>query len=105
MEENTTTKKPVFKPAMQSGLIMGLALIIFSLVTYIAGMMRASYLQWVMFAIIIGGIFFFARKYRNEVMGGYISYGKTLGFSVLLMIFAAAVSAIYTFVFYKLISK
>ena len=100
MEDNQKSTA-LFQPALQAGIIMGFVLVIFSILTYVLGIMAESYLQWIMYILVIAGIFIFARKYRDENMGGYITYGRTLGFSVVMMIFASLISAIYTYIFYK----
>lgn len=100
MEDNQRSTA-LFQPALQAGIIMGFVLVIFSILTYVLGIMAESYLQWIMYILVIAGIFIFTRKYRDENLGGYINYGRALGFGVVMMIFAALISTIYTYIFYK----
>lgn len=100
MEDNQRSTM-LFQPALQAGIVMGFVLVIFSILTYVLGIMTESYLQWIMYILVIAGIVIFTRKYRDENLGGYITYGRALGFSVVMMIIASLISAIYTFIFYK----
>jgi hypothetical protein len=86
----------MLKSAMTSGLILGIALVIFSLVIYIMGMIKPPF--WVSilnYVIIIGGIIYGTKKYRDEDLGGEISYSKALGFGILVCVFASIISGIY----------
>lgn len=103
--ENETTKKPLLIPAIQAGVIIALVLIIYSIAIYLLNLSEVKSLQWISFILLIAALVFFARKYRQEQMGGYISYGKTLGFSTLSLLFASLLSAVYTFVFFKFIDN
>jgi len=88
---------PMYKSAMTSGLILGIALVVFSLIIYIMGIVKPPF--WVgiiQYLIIIGGIVYGTKKFRDEDLGGEISYSKALGFGILICVFAAVVSGIYT---------
>ncbi|HPX06012.1 MAG TPA: DUF4199 domain-containing protein [Tenuifilaceae bacterium] len=84
------------KGAMTSGLILGLALIVFSVVLYILGIYKPP--TWVgilNYVLIIGGIFYGQKKFRDDELGGYISYGKALGTGVLVALFASIIYGVY----------
>lgn len=84
------------KSAMTSGLILGLALIVFSVVLYILGIYKPP--TWVgilNYVLIIGGIFYGQKKFRDDELGGYISYGKALGTGVLVALFASIIYGVY----------
>ncbi len=88
---------PMLKSAMTTGLFMGIALIIFSLIIYILGIIKPPF--WVsilQYLIIIGGIIYGTKKFRDEDLGGEISYSKALGFGILICLVAAIISGIYT---------
>jgi len=88
---------PMFKSAMTSGLILGIALVVFSLIIYVLGIIKPPFwLSLLQYGIIIGGIIYGTIKYRDEDLNGEISYSKALGFGVLICIFAAVISGIYT---------
>jgi len=93
MEPKSNT---MFKSAMTSGLILGIALVIFSLVLYIMGIIKPpTWLGLLNYLIIIVGIVYGTKKYRDEDLGGEIAYSKALGFGVLVCVFASIISGIY----------
>ncbi|MBN1990716.1 MAG: DUF4199 domain-containing protein [Bacteroidales bacterium] len=84
------------KSAMTSGLILGLALIVFNVVLYILGIYKPP--TWVgilNYVIIIGGVFYGQKKFRDDELGGFISYGRALGTGVLVALFASVIYGVY----------
>ena len=87
---------PMYKSAMTSGLIVGIALVVFSLLIYIMGVVKPPF--WVsllQYVIIIGGIIYGTKKFRDDDLGGEISYSKALGFGVLICVFASIIMGVY----------
>ncbi|HCT30954.1 MAG TPA: hypothetical protein DIW31_09530 [Bacteroidales bacterium] len=88
---------PMYKSAMTSGLFLGIALVVFSLIIYMMGVVKPPFwVSLVQYLIIIGGIVYGTKKFRDEDLGGEISYSKALGFGILICIFASVISGIYT---------
>ena len=82
---------------MTSGLFLGIALVVFSLIIYMMGVVKPPFwVSLVQYLIIIGGIVYGTKKFRDEDLGGEISYSKALGFGILICIFASVISGIYT---------
>ncbi|MFO7939470.1 MAG: DUF4199 domain-containing protein [Bacteroidales bacterium] len=93
----------VFPNALNGGLYIGLALIIFSLITWAAGIHQNKYVNYLTF-IILGVILFFTIKsYRDQVLGGAITYGRVLGYGVLASLTTGVILAIYTYLFFTVI--
>jgi len=90
-------KGSIIQPAMTYGLILSLGIILYSIVLYVMGIYQPGIsiqvIQWVIF---VGLIYFGQFKYRNDSKDGFISYGQSLGFGVLMGLFA---SIIYAFFF------
>jgi hypothetical protein len=87
------------KSAMNMGAILGLVLMILSLVTYIFEMYESKafgYLSWVVLAI---GIVLGTKKYRDEALGGFISYAGALGYGVLISLFASIIVSIANYIY------
>ena len=87
---------PMYKSAMTSGLIVGIALVVFSLLIYIMGVVKPPF--WVsllQYVIIIGGIIYGTKKFRDDDLGGEISYSKALGFGILICVFASIIMGVY----------
>ena len=88
---------PMLKSAMNSGLILGIALVVYSLIIYIVGVIKPPFWVGIInYLLIIGGIIYGTKKFRDDDLGGEISYSKALGFGVLICVFASIISGIYT---------
>jgi hypothetical protein len=87
---------PMYKSAMTSGLILGIAIVVFSLIIYILGIIKLPFwVSLIQYVLIIGGIIYGTKKFRDDDLGGEISYSKALGFGVLICVFASVVYGIY----------
>ncbi len=104
--ENSEIKNSgvLLKPAINHALIISAALIILTLVMYLTDNMQSRTGSWVSYAILIGGIVYALINYRNETLGGYISYGRVVGYSVVLGLFIGIVTGAFTFILYGIIS-
>ena len=91
-------------PAFQYGLLIAAGLIILSLIMYVAGMIAVDWVSYVGYAILLGGLIFGTIKFRDEYSGGFISYGRALGFGTLSSFFAALISAVFAYVFYAVLA-
>jgi len=100
MEEK---KSGLWKNALNWGVILGVALIIYSLLMWFLDLSLERWVSWVSYIVIIGGIVVATKSYRDNVLSGAISYGQALGFGTLVVMFASIVAAIYTFAFMKFI--
>jgi hypothetical protein len=100
MEEK---KSGLWKNAMNWGLILGIALIIYSLLMFFLDLSLEKWVSWVSYLVIIGGIIVATKSYRDNVLGGTISYGQALGFGTLIVMFASIIGAIYFYVFVTVI--
>ncbi len=99
MEKNTN----IWKNAMNWGFILGIALIIYSLIIYFLGATFEKWAAYPTYLIMIAGIIYATIQYRDTMLDGSITYGKALGFGVLVMLFAGVISAVYTYVLYSFI--
>ncbi len=91
-------------PAFQFGLLIAAGLIILSLIMYVAGMITANWISYVGYAILLGGLIFGTLRFRDEYSGGFISYGRALGFGTLVSFFAALISAVFSYLFYTVLA-
>ena len=91
------------KTSLKYGLITGAVLIVFSLVTYYAGMMANESLQWISYLMLAAGIFLGVKYHRDRDLGGYMSYGRGLGAGVLIGLFSAILLAVFIYLFYGMI--
>jgi ABC-type multidrug transport system fused ATPase/permease subunit len=90
--------------AMYYGLITGAAMVIFSLILYIADLYMNSTIGYISFLILIGGMIWGTLDFRKLSPNGLLTYGKAFSTCFLIALFAAIISALYTFVFAEFIN-
>lgn len=104
METSSDPKKlpsPV-KIALKWGLVAGIAIIIYGMILYFAGMSTNQSAQWFSYILLGIGIYLGAREHRDKQLGGYMSYGRALGAGVLICLFAAILTGLFNYVFFTL---
>ena len=102
MENN---KSLIWKHSLNYGILFGLLLIIYSVVLYMfniipVGLSKLSLLLLIVnLAIYFFALWFFTKSYRNDILGGYIDYGKAFLFGLLIVAFSSILMAIYNYIF------
>jgi hypothetical protein len=93
-------EKSVFwKSSATSGVILGIVLIIYSVLLYILDLYLNKSLGYVSNLFLIIGLWWFTKSYRDNTLGGTISYGQALGYATVIVIVTALISSIYSYVF------
>ncbi|UCH13276.1 MAG: DUF4199 domain-containing protein [Bacteroidales bacterium] len=100
MEEN---KNDILRHSATYGAIIGFALIIYSVLLYIADLSLSRALGYVSYVIIIAGIFLSIKRFRENEPSDAIKYGKALGVGVLTCVFMGFIGAVFTYVHFKFI--
>jgi hypothetical protein len=101
--------KEMLKSSMTNGAIIGAALIVYSLILYLVGInefnpnREFSIFSIVPYIIIITGIVWGQIFYRDKVLNGNITYGRSLGYGVMLGVFFAILQTFYLIIFMKFI--
>ncbi|HSV87737.1 MAG TPA: DUF4199 domain-containing protein [Bacteroidales bacterium] len=104
MENQEISSNPgMAKTALVYGLIIGVFLIMASMGFYLAGAITSPIASYLSLLAVLVGIILATLSWRKEGMGGYISYGKAVGFGSLTILFASILAGIFTYVFYKII--
>jgi hypothetical protein len=85
------------------GVIIALAIIVFSLILFLLNMDQGSGLDYLTYIILLAGIVLAQFNFRNKYHGGYIEYGKAFMVGMLASLFLGIIMGIYTFVFLKYI--
>lgn len=99
------TQPTQIKIAMKYGAIYGFSSIAVFLLFYLIGTDIQSKLpQWISYLLLAIFIILGIKFYRDEVLGGGISYGKSLGTGVLIAIFGGFISGIFTLLFFQFIA-
>lgn len=81
------------KSALNFGALLGLVLMILTLVTFVLEMYEAKWLNYLSWAILIGGIAYGIKQFRDKENGGFISYGSALGYGTLVALFAGVITS------------
>lgn len=95
--------KKTFEPALLYGGITGGAILLHSVVLYALDASFSVYAQIMGYLLPIALLFLVLYLYRNEKMGGIMSYTQSLGMGSLIMVVAGIISAVYMYVFIKYI--
>jgi hypothetical protein len=97
------TKVSVWKGVLNPAIMLGFALIIFSLILYFFDQFFNRALGYVSILIIIIGVVLGIRSFRDESRGGIITYGQAVGAGTVIGLYAGIIGAIFTFLLYKFI--
>ncbi|MCH8904081.1 MAG: DUF4199 domain-containing protein [Bacteroidetes bacterium] len=97
-------KSPLISASLKYGLIITLALAIFSLVLYMLDMSTNSKVNWISYLILISAVSWSIKEYRDKSMGGIISYSQALGAGTMISLFTALFYAVFTYMFFTLIA-
>ena len=97
-------KKSTFMPALQFGLLTGLAMIVYILIMYLAGVDMHSSWNLIGYLFLLGGIYWGMSNIREKQLEGVMSYGKAFGTGFWITFFAAILLGIFTFFYLKYIN-
>jgi len=97
----------ILKNAAYQGVILGIALIVFSVLIYVSGIHMFSVTSGVITAIVVfgGEIAFtviYQKKFRNSI-GGKISFVQLLVYGFILLLVASIINAIFSYLLYAVI--
>jgi len=90
---------------LKYGIVTGLAIIVFSVIIYLLDVSletqrNIGYIAWV---ILIVGMIWAIKDFRNKVLNGFISYGKAFSVSFLTGLFAGILASVWQFILMKFI--
>jgi hypothetical protein len=94
---------PVMKMAMTSGLYLGLALVLNTVIFYVLGKPFADASGYISYTIIIGGIAYGMYAFGNSAGEEGFPYGRAVGLGTLQALFASIILAFFTFILYEFI--
>ncbi len=96
-------KSSIGKFSLSYGLIVGVLLILWSLIMHIFDIDRESYISFISYLILLGGIIWGSKIYRDNYSGGFITYGKSFSVGFLVGLFGSILASIFFFIFLKYI--
>lgn len=86
--------------SMTYGLYLGLALVVYYLVLYVANQFFNPGLGYVVYLIIAGGLFFSMKHFRDKLNAGVLTYGNGVKLGVLVAVFSGFISGVFTYVLF-----
>ncbi|HEX2921629.1 MAG TPA: DUF4199 domain-containing protein [Bacteroidales bacterium] len=89
-----------WKANLTSGLILGLASVIFTLLLWILDLYFNKGLSYIFILISVFLIYYFIKSYRDNYLHGRITYGQSLGAGVIISIYYALVTAVFTYILF-----
>jgi hypothetical protein len=97
-------KNKMLEHSLVYGLIIGLVIVLYQIVLYIFGMLNNNALGNVIFFLLVIGIFFSVKHYRDHVNGGFLNFGKAFQTGFLTCVFLGVIGAVYNYFQYKYLS-
>ncbi len=96
-------KNALLNHSIVYGLVTGGLLVLLSLIINLSNLGPKNPIVYLSYLILIAGIIWGSKEYRDKIMGGFISYGNSLLVGFLIGMFAALISAVFTFIYIKFI--
>ena len=103
MEYDIQKPKP-FPFALQYGLFLGIGLIAIDYIYYALGVGFQDKIRYISFVVLLVGVIYTARFYRDKYTGGYISYGSAFLVIFLLGLFTYLLQTLNSFVMMKFLT-
>lgn len=92
-------QKSAFLPSLKSGLILGLVLVVFSLILYVADLNDNLWVASFSNVIVAIVLYFSITNFRDSQQEGFITYGKGVRIGFLTGLFASVLLAIFTYIY------
>lgn len=89
---------PKSSTALTYGLYLGIAAIIFNLITFYGGLIGNKPFSWIGVIIPLIFVFLGLKNYKEKVNNGILKYSSGLGLGVLLSLVGGVVSAIFIYI-------
>jgi hypothetical protein len=99
MEENVNP----WKANLTNGLILALISIVYSLVMYFLDLTLNKAQGYVLLLIQIVVLFYLLKSYRDNFLHGQISYGQSVGAGVIIYLYSAILSSVFSYILYTII--
>jgi len=96
-------KVSVWKANLNSGVIIGLLGVVFTLVTYFFDLSLKNWVALIWLPIYIVALVLAIRSYRANHMKGFLSYGQSLGAGVVIVLYYAVISSVFAYILYSYI--
>ena len=92
-------QKSVLMPSLSAGLILGIILVVFSLLLYVADLNENIWIASISYVIIAVVLYFAIINFRDKQQNGFLTYGKGVSMGTLVGFFASILFAVFTYVY------
>ncbi|MCD4747360.1 MAG: DUF4199 domain-containing protein [Bacteroidales bacterium] len=89
------------KITLNYGLIISVLVILLTLLLYVFDLSLNKYLDSLNYIILLLGIIWGIKTYRDKYLNGYITYGKSFSTGFIIGLYASIIFGIFSFIFYK----
>ncbi len=91
--------KSAFMPSLSAGILLGVILVVYSLILYVAELNENQWLAAVSYVITAIVLYFVIINFRDKHQNGFLSYGKGVTVGLLTGLFASVILAIFTYIY------
>ncbi len=88
------------KPAMTYGLTIAAVLIGLNLVAWLFKLDGSLWFQYLNWAVLVGVLYWALKSYRDQHLGGFITYGRAVRSGLLFFFFASLLYGFYTVLYF-----
>lgn len=105
MEDAVEKKMSPFKHMLNTGLILGVVAILFTVVAYLTGDIykQNNWENWGSLLVSFVLVYYFTVKYRKEECENYLSYGQAFKFGWISMMISAVISLVFMMILQNVI--
>ncbi len=96
-------KVSVWKANLNTGIILGLMGIVWTLFLWFIDQSMNQTLGYVFFIVLIVGLVLGIRSYREKYRKGFLTYGQSLGAGVVIMLYYSIIAAVFTYIMFTII--
>lgn len=97
-------KVSVWKANLTNGIILGILSIVYTLVLYFFDLTLNRPMGYLFMVVQIAVLFYMLKSYRNNYLHGYMTFGQSLGAGVVIILFSAILTTIFSYILYKFIA-
>lgn len=97
-------KTSIFNHSLMWGAILGIVLIVYSLLLYFMDLSTNRGLSFVSWIIIIAGLFYAMKLYRDTVNQGILSFGNAFAIGLLVCIVSGLIASIFAYIQFSFIA-
>ncbi len=93
----------ILKSTFNYGVTLGLVFVIYQTIMWMLGLTIENITGYIGYLILIAGIVLATKAFRDNELGGFITYGKSLATGLLVSLFASIVLSVFIYVLHKFI--